>query len=74
MSNLSNPEYAEIADDIYLAYVRVLSAADDALLEELIAEYTAPRGSTSPACDGAQPPQLAYGDTARVASLLGKPA
>jgi len=42
MASPSNPEYADIVDDVYPAYVRVLSAADDADFMGFVAEYTTP--------------------------------
>ena len=37
-----NPEYARIVDDIYLAYVCVLSTADEVEFADVIEEYSAP--------------------------------
>ena len=41
--NPMNHNYAEIVDDIYLAYVGTLSATADRDFAHFIAEYTAPR-------------------------------
>jgi hypothetical protein len=42
MPKPSSSEYAQIIDDIYLAYFNVLSAEDDPDLADIIAEYAAP--------------------------------
>lgn len=38
----------ETVDDMYLAYVHVLSADDDAEFAEFVAEYTAPADDSAP--------------------------
>ena len=42
MPKPSSSEYAQIIDDIYLAYFNVLSAEDDSDLADVLAEYAAP--------------------------------
>lgn len=50
MPNKMNRACAEIADDIYLAYVGALSATPDADLADFVAEYAAPCSDAAP-CD-----------------------
>jgi len=42
MPKASHPDYGSIVDDIYLAFVHVLSADNDAELDEAVAEYVVP--------------------------------
>jgi hypothetical protein len=42
MPKPSSPEYAQIVDDIYLAYLKVLSKEDETDLADVFAEYAAP--------------------------------
>ncbi|TMH62332.1 MAG: hypothetical protein E6H48_21140 [Betaproteobacteria bacterium] len=42
MPKPSSSEYAQIIDDIYLAYFKALSTEDDTDLADVFAEYAAP--------------------------------
>jgi hypothetical protein len=53
MSKLNTADYGEILDDVYLAYVRVLSPADDAEIAEVFEEFMAPANGMSLETDGA---------------------
>ena len=57
MPKPSGSEYAQIIDDIYLAYLKALSQEDDAGLADVFAEYAAPaNGDAVDRCDDAQHP------------------
>jgi hypothetical protein len=57
MPKPSSSEYAQIIDDIYLAYFNVLSAEDDTDLADVLAEYAAPAsGDAVDRGDNAQQP------------------
>jgi hypothetical protein len=42
MPKPSSSEYAQIVDDIYLAYIKLLSKEDETELADVFAEYAAP--------------------------------
>jgi hypothetical protein len=57
MPKPSSPEYAQIVDDIYLAYLKVLSKEDETDLADVFAEYAAPaNGDAVDRGDDAQQP------------------
>jgi len=57
MPKPSSPEYAQIIDDIYLAYFSVLSAKENPDFADIFAEYAAPaNGDAVEQHDDAQPP------------------
>ena len=56
MPKPSNSEYAQIIDDIYLAYFSVLSAEENPDFADIFAEYAAPaNGDSVDHGDDAQP-------------------
>jgi hypothetical protein len=60
MPKPSNPEYAQIIDDIYLAYFSVLSAEENPDFADIFAEYAAPaNGDAVDHGDDAQQPLTA---------------
>ena len=60
MPKPSSSEYTQIIDDIYLAYLKVLSQEDNTDLTDVFAEYAAPaNGDAVDPGDNAQQPVLA---------------
>ena len=55
MPKPSSSEYAQIIDDIYLAYLKALSQEDDAGLADVFAEYAAPANADDRGDDAHQP-------------------